>query len=524
MVSVLRSVPGTLDRVLGAPRHVGWYVGWQTGGSGARERGVAPSAPARGEARAARRLVVGGSGALTAAELIGASAAAERSMTPASPAPPPSPAPSPAPGAGVTTAASPAAATLERSARRGASPSPTAARSSRPTSSPAHRPQTPTACTPRGVPDAASAVSLVVLAPARRAAEPRVVVAARRAGQRFELVTPAGRRLCGWRWPGAGAPLVLLHGLLDCAAGWDGIARATPRPCVALDLPGFGGSDAPTRPRISAYAEAVTWALAELDVSDAVLVGHSLGGAVATAVAERAPERIRSLVLLAPAGFGRIHLAEAISIPGIRNLAAAALPLALANPLVLTAAYMTMISAGQRPEADLLERVMRQAVRAMPGARDGTRAVVAAGQLRARVRTPARRVRRARQRALGPARPSRLARARRRRAPRAATNRRARMERHGSPPPTRTSRRARPTSSKPPPRRATTHAQRRPTPRPPDTRERGAPTASRSKRSPTSRSRARSRRSPTNSPYTFTARPGAWRRCRQCQASFPTCR
>ena len=221
---------------------------------------------------------------------------------------------------------------------------------------------------------------MVVLAPTRRAAEPSVVVAGRRAGQRFELVTPAGRRLCGWRWPGAGAPLVLLHGLLDCAAGWDGIARATPRPCVALDLPGFGGSDAPTRPRISAYAEAVTWALAELDVSDAVLVGHSLGGAVATAVAERSPERIRSLVLLAPAGFGRIHLAEAISIPGIRSLAAAALPLALANPLVLTAAYMTMISAGQRPEADMLQRVMRQAARAMPGARDGTRAVVAAGQ------------------------------------------------------------------------------------------------------------------------------------------------
>ncbi|HEX5924741.1 MAG TPA: alpha/beta fold hydrolase [Baekduia sp.] len=172
---------------------------------------------------------------------------------------------------------------------------------------------------------------------------------------------------------------MLLHGLLDCAVGWDGLACAMRQPCIALDLPGFGGSDLPTRPRISAYAEVVTWALGELDVSEVVLVGHSLGGAVATAVAERAPERIGSLVLLAPAGFGRVHLAEAISVPVIRNLTAAALPLALANPLVLTAAYMTTVSAGQLPEARMLQRVMRRALRATPGARDATRAVVAAG-------------------------------------------------------------------------------------------------------------------------------------------------
>jgi pimeloyl-ACP methyl ester carboxylesterase len=206
-----------------------------------------------------------------------------------------------------------------------------------------------------------------------------MAVASLRSGQEFELVTPAGRRLCGSTWPGQGASLVFLHGLLDCAAGWDGMARSMRRPSIALDLPGFGGSDLPTRPRISAYAELVTWALAELDLSEVVLVGHSLGGAVATAVAERAPERIRSLVLLAPAGFGRMHLAEAISIPGIRNLTAAALPLALANPLVLTAAYMTMVTAGELPEAEMLQRVMRQALRGMPGARDATRAVVAAG-------------------------------------------------------------------------------------------------------------------------------------------------
>ena len=120
-------------------------------------------------------------------------------------------------------------------------------------------------------------------------------------------------------WPGDGAPLVLLHGLLDCAAGWKHLARMIDRPCYAFDLPGFGDSDCPTRNRISAYAEDVQAALAVLDVHDFTLVGHSLGGAVATALVERLGDDVAALVLIAPAGFGRIHLAEAIQLPGVRS-------------------------------------------------------------------------------------------------------------------------------------------------------------------------------------------------------------
>lgn len=50
-----------------------------------------------------------------------------------------------------------------------------------------------------------------------------------------------------------------------------------------------------------------------------------LGGAVATALAELMPERVAGLVLLAPAGFGRIHLAEAVSLPGVRHVVQATL-------------------------------------------------------------------------------------------------------------------------------------------------------------------------------------------------------
>ena len=180
-------------------------------------------------------------------------------------------------------------------------------------------------------------------------------------------------------WPGAGVPLVLLHGLLDSGEGWNELARASSRPCIAFDLPGFGGSDLVARPRISSYAGDILAALSALGVRRCHLVGHSIGGAIATAIAERSPHEVASLVLLAPAGFGRIRLAEAVSIPGIRTVVAHTLPLALANPLVLTAAYMTVVTRGQVPDAETLQRVVARAFDSVPGARDGTRAVVAAG-------------------------------------------------------------------------------------------------------------------------------------------------
>jgi pimeloyl-ACP methyl ester carboxylesterase len=195
----------------------------------------------------------------------------------------------------------------------------------------------------------------------------------------LDLEIAPKRRLRVRTWPGHGRPLVLLHGLMDDSEGWAGLARDTHRPCYAIDLPGFGGSDVPAYPRITAYAEAVLAGLRQLDVDGGTLVGHSLGGAVATAVAERWKE-LHALALLAPAGYGRIGLSEFMAAPGVRHVAELALPLGLINPLVVTAAYTTFVAHHQLPSQDLVDRLRRRAFRSGPGVRVAVQALAAAGR------------------------------------------------------------------------------------------------------------------------------------------------
>jgi pimeloyl-ACP methyl ester carboxylesterase len=198
----------------------------------------------------------------------------------------------------------------------------------------------------------------------------------------FDVPLAEGRHLRVRRTPGRGRPMVLLHGLLDDAAGWAQVMARSPHPCLAFDLPGFAGSSPPIRPRIDAYAADVAEALALLDVAHATVVGHSLGGAVATALAERS-EVVDALALLAPAGFGPLRLAELVSLPGVSAVAQAALPLGLANPLMVTAAYSTLVAHHKLPSRDLVDRLRRSARRAGPGARMAVEAVAHAGRDRA---------------------------------------------------------------------------------------------------------------------------------------------
>ena len=205
-------------------------------------------------------------------------------------------------------------------------------------------------------------------------------LASSRAPAVHDLRLDDGGRLRVRRWDGDGVPLVLLHGLFDDSEGWAQLATDTHRPCLAFDLPGFGGSDLPSRPRISAYAETICAGLEQLGLDACTLVGHSLGGAVAAGVAEKAPGTVQSLALVAPAGFGAIRLADVFALPGVRQAAELSLPLALVNPFTVTAAYATFVAHRRLPSRDLMERVRRRAWRSGPGVSSAVQAIAAAGR------------------------------------------------------------------------------------------------------------------------------------------------
>lgn len=101
--------------------------------------------------------------------------------------------------------------------------------------------------------------------------------------------------------PRGGSPIVLIH-CFSCAINWwDGMVPLLERNhrVVAMDLLGHGGSEKPG----SGYtpenqAELVAEALERLEVSDATVVGHSLGGSVTGALAQQDPQLVGRAVII----------------------------------------------------------------------------------------------------------------------------------------------------------------------------------------------------------------------------------
>ncbi|MGQ0823803.1 MAG: alpha/beta fold hydrolase [Actinomycetota bacterium] len=94
--------------------------------------------------------------------------------------------------------------------------------------------------------------------------------------------------------------LVLLHGGAQNAHTWDTVALALGRPLVAVDLPGHGHSGHRDDHAYWPAENAVTVEVAvrALAPSARLVVGMSLGGLTAVALAARAPELVRELVLV----------------------------------------------------------------------------------------------------------------------------------------------------------------------------------------------------------------------------------
>ncbi len=117
---------------------------------------------------------------------------------------------------------------------------------------------------------------------------------------RVELPLADGRHLSGLRWGDAPPAVTLLHGAGLNAHTWDTTLLYLGLPALALDLPGHGDSswrdDAAYVARV--LAPDVISALEQWASTPQVLVGHSLGGLTAAAVAASRPDLVSRLVIV----------------------------------------------------------------------------------------------------------------------------------------------------------------------------------------------------------------------------------
>jgi pyruvate dehydrogenase E2 component (dihydrolipoamide acetyltransferase) len=109
------------------------------------------------------------------------------------------------------------------------------------------------------------------------------------------------------RGPETGVPVLFLHGFGGDLGNWlfnlDAVAEVAP--VIALDLPGHGQSEVKLPgASVDALAEFVAHFLDAIDVGQVHLVGHSMGGAIAARLAQRAPQRVASVTLVNSAGLG----------------------------------------------------------------------------------------------------------------------------------------------------------------------------------------------------------------------------
>ncbi len=112
-------------------------------------------------------------------------------------------------------------------------------------------------------------------------------------------VPVAGGSLRVTSWEGSGPPVLAIHGITSSAWAWPFLAAELDRPLVAPDLRGRGRSNALPGPYgLVTHAEDCAAVVEAVSDQPVVVVGHSMGGFVATVLAARRPDLVLAVVLV----------------------------------------------------------------------------------------------------------------------------------------------------------------------------------------------------------------------------------
>ncbi len=114
-------------------------------------------------------------------------------------------------------------------------------------------------------------------------------------------VSGDGIELAFGLWPGRSAPVVAIHGLTASLVSYTGVAErlAGRRPLFGMDLRGRGDSDKPAGPYgMAQHGRDVAVAMQTFGLGKSVIVGHSMGAFVATALATQHPELVSGIIMI----------------------------------------------------------------------------------------------------------------------------------------------------------------------------------------------------------------------------------
>ncbi|GAC1621827.1 MAG: alpha/beta hydrolase [Vulcanimicrobiaceae bacterium] len=152
-------------------------------------------------------------------------------------------------------------------------------------------------------------------------------------------------------------PLLFLHGWIADSGMWSAVVARLEQThrTLAIDLRGFGASSAAPGPyRVETFSDDLSAFIAELDLDPLVVIGHSMGAAVAQRFAIDRPDATEGLVLVSPVPASGVTFAPKVaatlrSIPG---------DAARANAWLATLTH--------RPPAPEVVALMRRAAAAVP--------------------------------------------------------------------------------------------------------------------------------------------------------------
>ncbi|MCC5921900.1 MAG: alpha/beta hydrolase [Cyclobacteriaceae bacterium] len=104
---------------------------------------------------------------------------------------------------------------------------------------------------------------------------------------------------------GSGEVIVMIHGLGSYAPAWKYQVEELKKNyrCIVVDLPGYGkSSKGKYAANMTFQANRLLELMLQLGIGEFHLMGHSMGGQIAMTMALQEPNRVKSLMLMAPAG------------------------------------------------------------------------------------------------------------------------------------------------------------------------------------------------------------------------------